>query len=65
MVTGNETMKDMQQPIIMDLNIHYEEEDENTPAPPHMKFNEDMFDDDNDEDEDEDTDDFHSIWIHR
>lgn len=60
--SGNKTMKDMQQPIIMDLNIHDEEEDENTPAPPHVKFNEDMSDDDNDEDED--TDDFHSIWIH-
>ena len=64
--SGNETKKDMteQQPqSTIDMDVHDEdEEDEKIPAPPHLKFNDDMTDDDND---DEETDDFHSLWIHR
>jgi hypothetical protein len=64
--SGKDTKKDMMeeqqpQPILKDMDIvhNQEEEDENIPAPPHMKFKEDMSDDD------DDTDDFHSLWIHR
>ena len=52
--SGNETKKDMteQQPqSTIDMDVHDEDqEDEKIPAPPHMKFNDDMTDDDNDED---------------
>jgi hypothetical protein len=59
-VTNEEGHDEEQQPqpiILMDVDIVHNQE-ENIPAPPHMKFNEDMSDEDNDDD---DTDDFHSV----